>query len=347
MRLGAENGNSRQLLHKAIYVEKLFKDGYIENSVQFNNVEVTNKDGIALISGIDFSNTKRLFEFDSEIVVTSDEHLIKLHFSLEGTYSYQPLSHIKYLVQIPENHCNMFYYPTSEGRDVFFNGNAKVFEVYIKPNLLQKLLGAEYRSSFGKLKDAISNSNSFVLWDKSKFIPPHIRSKINEILLCPYKGAVRKRYLESSLTVLLLDFLLGRQTSKISKGKVKLLNSDYLALVKVEAYIRNNLKEPLKISELSEIAGFNATKLKRDFKKVYGIPVFKYITALRMEVAKTLITQEGASIAHAAYEVGYANPQHFTTAFKRTMGYLPSQLKYIVYFTCSFLLEEPICFMGF
>ncbi len=316
-----------ELLRKEIRVKELFENSYINNSVQFNEVEVTTKDNTSFIRGADFSNTKLIQQFDSEICVTSDEHLIKFHFSLEGAYNYQPLRHIKYLVQIPENHCNMFYYPTTEGRDIFFKSNAKLFEIYVKPSLLQNLLGTEFENSFKKLKEAIVNSNSFVLWDKSKFIPPNIRSKINEIIQCPYKGEIRKTYLESKLTVLLIDFLLGRQTSKLSKNNIKLLNSDYLALVKVEAYIRNNLKEPLKILDLADIAGFNTTKLKRDFKKVYGVPVFKYITALRMEAAKSLITQDGATIAFAAYEVGYANPQHFTTAFKRTMGYLPSELK--------------------
>ncbi|MGB2758543.1 MAG: AraC family transcriptional regulator [Maribacter stanieri] len=316
-----------ELLRKEIRVKELFENSYINNSVQFNEVEVTTRDNTSFIRGADFSNTKLIQQFDSEICVTSDEHLIKFHFSLEGAYNYQPLRHIKYLVQIPENHCNMFYYPTTEGRDIFFKSNAKLFEIYVKPSLLQNLLGTEFENSFKKLKEAIVNSNSFVLWDKSKFIPPNIRSKINEIIQCPYKGEIRKTYLESKLTVLLIDFLLGRQTSKLSKNNIKLLNSDYLALVKVEAYIRNNLKEPLKILDLADIAGFNTTKLKRDFKKVYGVPVFKYITALRMEAAKSLITQDGATIAFAAYEVGYANPQHFTTAFKRTMGYLPSELK--------------------
>tara|TARA_R110002096_G_scaffold91208_4_gene206494 strand:+ start:841 stop:1812 length:972 start_codon:yes stop_codon:yes gene_type:complete len=316
-----------ELLRKEIRVKELFENSYINNSVQFNEVEVTTKDNTSFIRGADFSNTKLIQQFNSEICVTSDEHLIKFHFSLEGAYNYQPLRHIKYLVQIPENHCNMFYYPTTEGRDIFFKSNAKLFEIYVKSSLLQNLLGTEFENSFKKLKEAIVNSNSFVLWDKSKFIPPNIRSKINEIIQCPYKGEIRKTYLESKLTVLLIDFLLGRQTSKLSKNNIKLLNSDYLALVKVEAYIRNNLKEPLKILDLADIAGFNTTKLKRDFKKVYGVPVFKYITALRMEAAKSLITQDGATIAFAAYEVGYANPQHFTTAFKRTMGYLPSELK--------------------
>ncbi|WP_291968024.1 AraC family transcriptional regulator [Maribacter sp.] len=315
------------LLRKEIRVDELFNDGFINNSVQFNEVEVTTKANSSFVRGIDFSNSELIHEFDSEICVSSDEHLIKLHFSLEGTYCYQPLRHIKYLVQIPENHCNMFYYPTTQGKDIFFKGNAKSFEIYVKPRLLKDLLGSEFVYSFKKLKNAIENSNSFVLWDKSKFIPPSIRSKINDIIQCPYKGEVRKIYLESKLTVLLIDFLLGRQTSKLSKSNIKLLNSDYLALVRVENYIRKNLKDPLKIVDLADLAGFNATKLKRDFKKLYGVTIFKYITALRMEVAKSLIIQDGATIAHAAYEVGYANPQHFTTAFKRTMGYVPSELK--------------------
>lgn len=316
-----------ELLRKEIRVKELFRNSFLDNSVQFNEVEVTTKDNNSFVRGVDFSNTELLQEFNSEICVSSDKHLIKLHFSLEGTYCYQPLRHIKYLVQIPENHCNMFYYPITEGRDIFYKGNAKSFEIYVKPKLLKNLLGNEFEESFEKLKNAIQNSNSFVLWDKSKFIPPNIRSKINEIIQCPYNGEIRKKYLESKLTVLLIDFLLGRQTSKVSKNNVKLLNTDYLALVRVEDHIRKNLKEPLKIIDLADLAGFNSTKLKRDFKKLYGVTIFKYITALRMEVAKSLITQDGATIAHAAYEVGYANPQHFTTAFKRTMGYVPSELK--------------------
>ena len=318
---------NKEVLRKEIQVNKLFENGFMNNSVQYNEVEVTTKDNNSFIKGVDFSNTKLIHEFDSDICVISDEHLIKLHFSLEGTYCYQPLSHIKYLVQIPENHCNMFYYPTKVGKDIFFKGNARLFEIYVKPILLQNLLGDEFEKSFIKLMEAISNQNSFVLWDKSKFIPPSIRSKINEIIQCPYNGEIRKTYLESKLTVLLIDFLLDRQTSKLSKNNIKLLNSDYLALVKVEDHIRKNLKKPLKILDLADLAGFNATKLKRDFKKLYGVTVFKYITALRMEAAKSLITQEGVTIAHAAYDVGYSNPQHFTTAFKRTMGYVPSELK--------------------
>ncbi|MRH99029.1 helix-turn-helix domain-containing protein [Kriegella sp. EG-1] len=324
---GVKNDANARMLHKKVDAKKLFEDSYLENSVQFNVVEIVSSEGVMLIGGIDDADTSQLVAFDSEIRVSCDEPIIKIHFSLEGTYSFQPLSHIDYYVQIPENHCNMCYCPTKDRKDFIFNNTTRIFEIYLKPSSLKELLGAEYNHSFGKLKAAVANSNSYVLWDKSKFIPPNLRSKINEIIQCPYKGEIQKKYLESKLTVLIIDFLMGRQTAALSKAKVKLLNADYLSLVKVEAHIRNNLKAPLKILDLAEIAGFNATKLKRDFKKVYGVPVYKYITALRMEFAKSLIIQENATIAQAAYEVGYSNPQHFTTAFKRTMGYLPSELK--------------------
>ena len=94
------------------------------------------------------------------------------------------------------------------------------------------------------------------------------------------------------------------------------------------------------------MAGFNATKLKRDFKKVYGTTVYKYITGLRMEEAKKRIVEDHISIAQAAYEVGYSNPQHFTAAFKRTMGYLPSLLRQATYSICSLFLEIPYSLIG-
>ncbi|WP_341227452.1 AraC family transcriptional regulator [uncultured Arcticibacterium sp.] len=325
MRIEEEDG--KRIMYREVCVKELLKDSYVGDCIRFNTVEVSKNDNAAYISGVDFTTNKFPFKPNTAISISSDEALIKIHFSLEGTYSYQPLTHIKYLVQIPENHCNMFYYPATEGREIYYEENTKAFELYVKPSVLKELLGAGYKRWLEKLEGAIKNSNTYLHWDKSTFIPPHIRNRILEVLQCPYKGEVRKRYIESSLTLLLIEFLLGRESIAVTKNRAKLPNSDYLALVKVETYIRKNLQKQLRIIDLAELAGFNATKLKRDFKKVYGLTIFKHITSLRMERAIKLITEEGVPIAQASYEVGFSHPQHFTTAFKRTMGYLPSQLK--------------------
>src|SRR5690606_7818395 len=112
--------------------------------------------------------------------------------------------------------------------------------------------------------------------------------------------------------------------------KVALLKSDKDSLHAVEQHIKSNLNKALTIADLAVIAGFNESKLKRDFKEAYGSTIFKYITKLRMEKAIALIRHEGLTIAEAEYEVGYNNPQHITKAFKPTLGYLAWMLKQIV-----------------
>ncbi|WP_339713898.1 AraC family transcriptional regulator [uncultured Kriegella sp.] len=335
-----------QYPQKNIISEKFFYDSFIGNSVQYDIVESYTKEGRMVVSGSTFSDKVMPVGKRFEMGVSSDCPILKLHFSLEGGGSFESLTADGASIHIPENYCNMFYLPILEGRDIFLNEKIKIFEIYVAHDYLRHLLYAEFEESFGKLHSAMANSKPFVLWEKSKPIAPSMIQKINEIVQCPYSGQVRQRYLESKLTVLLIDFFLGKQTSKVLKGDVKIPKSDYLALVKVEGYIRKNLKKPLSIMDLAEVAGFNATKLKRDFKRVYGITIFKHITALRMEEAKKMITQDGTSIAQAAYEVGYSNPQHFTTAFKRTMGYLPSHLKQVIYSICSLFLEIPASLIG-
>ena len=74
----------------------------------------------------------------------------------------------------------------------------------------------------------------------------------------------------------------------------------------------------------------NSFKLKKQFKMVFNTSVFHYLTELRMEYAKQLILEEEYSVALVSEELGYKNPQHFTVAFKKIFGYLPSKLKKIV-----------------
>ncbi|MDV7139450.1 AraC family transcriptional regulator [Maribacter sp. TH_r10] len=317
----------KQYLHKNIKGEKLFRNVHIRNSVRFETIEIDLKEGEATVNGTAFSNKVRPDGKNLEMCVSSNCPVLKLHFSLQGGYRHEPLNNEGLSIHIPESHCNMYYVPSLKGKDVFSDEKTKIFEIYVAHDSIDHLLYGEFKERISELHDAIDQLKTYVLWEKSKPISANILSKINEIIKCPYTNKVRKCYLESKLTALLIDFLLGKNPSKAMESELDIPKADYQALEKVEVFITKNLKKPLNILDLARIAGFNATKLKRDFKKVYGMPVFKYITTLRMEAAKKMIIEEELPIAHAAYEVGYANPQHFTAAFKRTMGYLPSALK--------------------
>lgn len=77
--------------------------------------------------------------------------------------------------------------------------------------------------------------------------------------------------------------------------------------------------------ELAHKCGLNDFKLKSGFKQLYGNTVFGYLGNLRMEVALRLL-KEQKSVRLVAEEIGYKNPQHFTAAFKKKYGVLPSQV---------------------
>ncbi len=346
MELRLKKDGNEHYLHKTIKGEQLFSNAHIRNSVRFETIEIDRKEGEATVSGPTYSNKVRPVGKNLEMCVSSNCPILKLHFSLQGAYRHETLENKGFSIHIPESHCNLYYVPSLKGKDIFYDKKTKIFEIYVAQDSIDQLLFGEFKEVFADLHGAIDNLKPFVLWEKSRPIPANIMGKINEIVQCPYTNQVRKCYLESKLAVLLIDFLLGKQTAKALASGADIPKADYRALEKVEGFIRKNLKKPLNILELAKIAGFNATKLKRDFKKVYGIPVFKYITTLRMEEAKKMIVEEEVSIAHAAYEVGYANPQHFTAAFKRTMGYLPSSLKRGIYMVGYLFIDLPLSYWG-
>ncbi|MDO6853540.1 AraC family transcriptional regulator [Cellulophaga lytica] len=275
-------------------------------------------------STIVVANKNTVTEIGFNVDVTSDVRFVKLHFSLRGNYLHSCTNTTNFKVNVPEGCCNMFFVPVLPTVETYTGRHHKTLEVYITPQELAKIVGAEFGTDLKQFFSKITALEPAAYYKKSKQIPLKFKNQINEILQCKYTGSLKDNYLKSRLVVLLIDFLM--KTAKPVAEEAIIAEQDYLALVKVEAYCNQNLKKKLTINHLSLIAGFNTTKLKRDFKKVYKTTIFKHITQLRMQKAKELIQEKGLSIAEVSYEVGYSNPQHFTAAFKKTIGYLPSKL---------------------
>lgn len=108
--------------------------------------------------------------------------------------------------------------------------------------------------------------------------------------------------------------------------EIGLDKKEFEKIVGIGHYIEQNLDKTLTIPELASVFGTNTTKLKHHFKTVFQTTIFKYITDVRMKHAVSLIKANEVSIAEVSHKVGYKNPQHFTAAFKKKYGYLPSKL---------------------
>ncbi len=88
--------------------------------------------------------------------------------------------------------------------------------------------------------------------------------------------------------------------------------------------LRREWDDPPTISTLSRRVALNECSLKKEFRKQMGMPIGAYIRSQRMKKALELIEAGKYSILDTALFVGYSNPSHFSAAFKKFYGHLPS-----------------------
>ena len=66
---------------------------------------------------------------------------------------------------------------------------------------------------------------------------------------------------------------------------------------------------------------------KKNFKELFGVPVFKYLQHERLNKAHELLTHRGMSIQEVAGLVGYESISSFSSAFLKKFGIRPSVIK--------------------
>ena len=91
--------------------------------------------------------------------------------------------------------------------------------------------------------------------------------------------------------------------------------------------LETEFADPPTLLALARRVGLNDFKLKCGFREVLGTTVFGYVRKIRMEKAKQLLETSDVSITQVALSVGYNSISHFTMAFKRSVGILPSQYR--------------------
>lgn len=122
-------------------------------------------------------------------------------------------------------------------------------------------------------------------------------------------------------------FLRMYERKKNSYFNIPLSKTDIDRVMQVEATLTKDVFEPAPtISQLARMVSISESKLKKDFKLIYGVPVYEYFQKVRMQAAKDKLLSGGHSVKEVAMELGYSNLSNFTIAFKKEFGLLPSKL---------------------
>lgn len=124
---------------------------------------------------------------------------------------------------------------------------------------------------------------------------------------------------EMEATMLRLLFeLLGRQCFSSSMDE---------RIKKVVQYIHQDIAKPHSIETLSQVACLSPTQFKYLFSQDMSLSPLKYLAKLRMEKARTLLTNTDMPISRISEEVGFSNPSSFTRSFTGYFGSTPKSFR--------------------
>lgn len=92
-------------------------------------------------------------------------------------------------------------------------------------------------------------------------------------------------------------------------------------------YINEHYKDNITLEVLAGVVHMNQTYLSELFKQDTGESYIEYLTRIRLETARKLLTDPEIKVYEVGYMVGYDDPTYFSRIFKKKVGVTPSQYK--------------------
>ena len=93
------------------------------------------------------------------------------------------------------------------------------------------------------------------------------------------------------------------------------------------AIIRMNFRNTLSVANLATESGMSLSAFHEHFKSVTATTPLQYQKELRLFEAQRLLLSGNATVASAAFDVGYESPTQFSREFSRKFGLSPNDLK--------------------
>ena len=153
------------------------------------------------------------------------------------------------------------------------------------------------------------------------------RVLMNEILHPDQQSPVGAAYFQNRIMMMVENFFTWMYDQlSVTELQIRMTREDIDQMMKVEEVLMKDLSHAPTIKELSVIAAMSPSKLKKQFKDVYGLPVYEYFQKIRMQKARDLLLEGNRTIKAVGMELGFSNLSNFSLAFKKEHQLLPSEL---------------------
>lgn len=91
--------------------------------------------------------------------------------------------------------------------------------------------------------------------------------------------------------------------------------------------LKDQIADEISIEQMSRLLCMSRTQLHRKIKAITGLSTSQYIKNYKMTEAKNQLQFTDSIITDIAYNLGYKNPGHFATDFKKYVGKSPSEFR--------------------
>lgn len=239
---------------------------------------------------------------------------------LSGSIHAENLGNDVIYFEISEN-TSQIYFPCGMFNIAIPDKSTRFFMLSISPEFLSARMGVQQGNPVF-LSNYIDSGTPFIS-NKTR-IGSDIRAIISAIEMTETDTFASRLIIEAKVIELLALQLdqLHRTTDLLSSNGI-IKEHDLEKLIEARTIIERNLRTPCSLIELSRRVGLNDFKLKKGFKELTGNTVFGYLYDCRMNRAQELLQQK-YNVNEVSFLVGYKNPQHFTAAYKKKFGILPS-----------------------
>ena len=275
------------------------------------------------MEGIKIFFAKNELKQNVSVRAQQDIPTIDMYFQLQG-YSRAETCGGKDLGGLSAHQHNIFYSPSFDGRYLLEDKVIHNMSIQLTERIYERWIDPHMRS-MGQLAENMQKKQLAAITPHPLGITPSIKAILYEIMHCHKKGYIKRLFLEAK--ILELFMLQAEQAEQHQKHvHASLKRSDIEKVYAVKAFLEEHFLQDFTLLDLSRQVGLNDFKLKKGFRELFDTTVFGYLNDLRMEHGKRMLLEK-QTVAEVADTLGYSQPHHFSTAFKKKFGYLPGRLK--------------------
>lgn len=267
-------------------------------------------------------NVKRPLEYE----YNSSGEYIQLVFVLCGALRSKEGAQ---LLPIEEGQHNILYLTNFSGTFTLIPNNNGIMELFSisLPKPFYLTLISKSNPSTSTFFELIDKKKSCLMHERHLQVTPQMKLLIHEVQSCDKPGALKKLLLQARILELLMLQMEQMQVHHQTEVSPKRNVLEEKSLEEAKNIIEQNFIAPPTIQQLSKMVAMNEFNLKKGFKQQYKTTIFGYANQLKMTKAKLLLLESDHTISEVAYMVGYKNPQHFSSAFKKYFNMLPRELR--------------------